>query len=283
MGTRTGKPTDSRRRVLVAALVAVLALALAPAAHAQLLWSAPTLVDHQAAGATPVQINGISCPTETLCVAVDANGSVLTSTDPTGGVGAWTIAAVDAPNSLNAVSCPTTTFCVAVDSEGNVLTSSDPTGGADAWSFSYVDPNPGADLTAVSCGSATVCVVVDSTGNALTWNGTTWTSAAADSGNDLVSVSCPDANLCAAVDISGNVITSEHEWQLGGYAGGRRGRQSDLDLVRFGHAVRRRRRAGVHRCLKRPNGRFGRLGGPSQRRGSERIRSRVRAFEHGVH
>ena len=40
-------------------------------------------------------IHGLSCPTASLCVAVDYAGNVLTSTDPTGGPGAWSAAAID--------------------------------------------------------------------------------------------------------------------------------------------------------------------------------------------
>jgi hypothetical protein len=34
-------------------------------------------------------LNAVSCPSESLCVAVDGAGRVITSIDPTAGPGAW--------------------------------------------------------------------------------------------------------------------------------------------------------------------------------------------------
>jgi hypothetical protein len=41
-------------------------------------------------------LNGISCPSTALCVAVDFTGNVVTSTKPTGGASAWKLTVVDA-------------------------------------------------------------------------------------------------------------------------------------------------------------------------------------------
>jgi hypothetical protein len=96
----------------------------------QASWSR-VLVDH-AAG-----VSSISCPTISLCVAVDEHGNVLTSTTPSGTT-PWSSAHVDAAadneeGGLYAVSWPSTTFCAAVDDLGNVLRSRSPTGGVAAW------------------------------------------------------------------------------------------------------------------------------------------------------
>ena len=73
-------------------------------------------------------INDLSCPSPTLCVAVDSNGNAMTSTSPA--TGAWSSPQkIDETNFLNRVSCPATTLCVAVDSKGNAIVSADPTGG----------------------------------------------------------------------------------------------------------------------------------------------------------
>jgi hypothetical protein len=39
---------------------------------------------------TTEPLTGVSCPSAELCVAIDAKGQVLTSTNPTGGASAWT-------------------------------------------------------------------------------------------------------------------------------------------------------------------------------------------------
>src|SRR5207342_832113 len=82
---------------------------------------------------------GVSCPSTSLCVAVDDEGNVVTSTSPTGGAGAWTVTGVDGSNEFVGVSCPSTSLCVAADFDGNIVTSTDPTGGASKWTVTAVD------------------------------------------------------------------------------------------------------------------------------------------------
>jgi hypothetical protein len=97
----------------------------------------------------------VSCPSVSLCVAVDYPGNVLTSTHPTGGASAWTKATIDPgapyqPVGLDAVSCPSVSLCVASDSNGNILTSIAPTGGANAWTSATVDI-PGCAAPSTPC------------------------------------------------------------------------------------------------------------------------------------
>jgi hypothetical protein len=80
----------------------------------------------------------VSCPSVSLCVAVDLAGNVLTSTDPTGGASAWARTLIDRVY-LTAISCPSVSLCVAGDELGNIVTSTDPTGGANAWRSAAVD------------------------------------------------------------------------------------------------------------------------------------------------
>jgi len=68
----------------------------------------------------------VSCGSPTLCVAADTMGNVLTSTNPTGGPPAWTVAQVDAVGFVSGVSCPSASLCVAVDSAGYVLVGAQP-------------------------------------------------------------------------------------------------------------------------------------------------------------
>ena len=100
-------------------------------------------------------IDDVSCGSPTMCVAVDGSGNVLTSTDPTGGAGAWTITAVDGNFAIESVSCPTASFCMAVDDGGNAVLSGTPTGGAADWETTSVDQANVID--AVSCSSPSAC------------------------------------------------------------------------------------------------------------------------------
>jgi hypothetical protein len=157
-----------------------------------------------------IPLTGISCPSTTVCVAVDAVGNVVTSTDPGAGeASAWTSATVDGSNPLTGVSCPTTTLCVAVDAAGNVVTSTDPTGGASAWQVAHV----GMVLTGVSCTTTSLCVAVGLGGQAVTSTDPTggagaWTAADIDAGNSLTGISCPSSGLCVAVDAEGQILSS---------------------------------------------------------------------------
>ncbi len=149
----------------------------------------------------------VACPTTSLCVAVDASGNVVTSTNPTGGPSAWTMTAVAPGVNLTGVSCPNLELCVAVGGT-NVLTSSDPTGGTGSWTASEV---PSANLNDVTCPSPSLCVAVGQDSIATSTDPTAgagaWSTASLPA-HDLFGVSCPSVSLCVAVDDSGSVLTS---------------------------------------------------------------------------
>src|ERR1700723_3857852 len=117
--------------LVVAAVVCGVLAGRSWAVVSPLSWSSPVLVD----GYPPEPyLDGVSCPVSGLCVAVDSFGNVVTSTDPTGGSGGWSVSDVDERHTIVAVSCTSASSCVAVDDVGNVLVSTDPTGGASDWS-----------------------------------------------------------------------------------------------------------------------------------------------------
>ena len=132
----------------------------------------------------------MSCATASLCVAVDAAGNVVSSTNPARGrASAWRVAHVDS-HALNAVSCPSASLCVAVDGAGQALTSTDPAGGPGAWATSTVDRHP---LRTISCASATLCVAGDDSGNVVSsanpaGGAGAWSLAHVDTATTL----CPD-------------------------------------------------------------------------------------------
>jgi hypothetical protein len=184
-------------------------------------WSSAPVEQGEIASDFPRQFTGVSCPTVSFCVAVDDDGDVLTSTNPTGGAGAWSTTPVDPsaghedPSSLpSTVSCPAVSLCVATDDAGSLLTSTNPSGGAGAWTVSRLG---GPALSGVSCPSASLCVAVAG-GDVFTTTDPgggagTWTSAVVyDPGPDylagLIGISCPSVSLCVAIDNVGHVLTS---------------------------------------------------------------------------
>ncbi len=164
-------------------------------------WSAPTAFD---SGNTP---SGVSCASESLCVAVDRQGNVLSTSNPTASHPSWSVIAKDEGKPLDAVSCVAGGPCVAVDRRGDALVSGS---GASTWS----PPAPlggGNPLTGVSCASASLCVAVDEEGDVLTSPGPGtggWSLASVDAGHHLTGVSCSSQALCVAVDDEGNVLSS---------------------------------------------------------------------------
>src|SRR5450755_582727 len=62
-----------------------------------------------------VPLGPISCASPRLCVAVNDQGQLFTSTNPTGGAGAWRGSKVSTLSQASAVSCPRVRFCIALE------------------------------------------------------------------------------------------------------------------------------------------------------------------------
>jgi len=113
-----------------------------------------------------------------LCVASTsglggANPLLATTTNPTGGPTAWTLATAPNTNAVTAISCPSTAMCVGISSD-EVLSSADPAAGGLSWTVAPgVDPTQVAPL-GVACGSATPasCLVTIAGGAVLVGSGT---------------------------------------------------------------------------------------------------------------
>jgi hypothetical protein len=153
---------------------------------------------------------GVSCPSTSLCVAVDIAGDVFTSTNPTGGLAAWS-EAPHVADSFKGVSCATSSMCVAVTFGGSIASSTNPTGGTAAWSHFAAS---GRTLFAVSCPSPALCVVVGQSSDVLSSTNPTggpsaWIATSnVDPGEWLFHASCASASFCAVTDGSGNFVTS---------------------------------------------------------------------------
>jgi hypothetical protein len=208
---------------------AFLLLVLAPAASAS-EWQADQF---------PEQGNGIGvflgvdCPSPSLCVAVGSNDAIASSSDPSGGIGAWRIGHLQEPGSygdspvappgveallpgaqIRGVSCPSVSFCVAATRLGGIFTTTNPDGGVAAWSgFHLQEGGPRVHMYGVSCPSASLCVAVALGGKIITSTDpaggpSAWTTAQLPEPLELQSVSCSSPSLCVAVGEEGEMVTS---------------------------------------------------------------------------
>jgi hypothetical protein len=210
-------------RTLVLSLLVWLAAATLPAASlgsAGLVglpgWSAPKLID-RSAGPNTAGFNGLSCPSASLCVAVNGSGEVLTTTSPAV-VSSWQAVRLPA-RQLAAVSCPSVRLCVVVGGGHELFVSTRPTGPAAAWMT--VELNRGSQITAVSCASPHLCVVVEQ--NGLAYSSTdpargvpAWHRERVvhqGLGDVLGHVSCPTVHLCVALDSGANAILTTSDPQ----------------------------------------------------------------------
>lgn len=159
-------------------------------------------------------LDGVSCATESLCVAVGYEGAVYVSTDPAAGAGSWSVDEANLGAHLTAVSCPSTSLCVAVSggygkAAGRVLTTTAPTSGG--WQSAALGGAP--DLRGVSCSSPSQCVAVAKGGRIFvstdpTGGAGAWREVGSPTPRDLQGVSCVGGTLCAAGDAGGNVLTT---------------------------------------------------------------------------
>lgn len=164
------------------------------------------------ARATPVDsdyLQGIVCPSSSLCVAYDGSGNVLTSTDPA--ANSWSSPVdVDSGQPIVQLACPSSTLCVGYDGKGDLLTSTDPAGGASAWSVSGA-PIDTSGINQLVCSSASLCLLSDNKGDVVesadpAGGASTWTTAGIDTGHRLMSLACAGTTVCVASDDSDHVI-----------------------------------------------------------------------------
>ncbi len=121
-------------------------------------WSATTIDPKpQTENSEGGGLTGVSCPSTSLCVAVDSAGRVVRTTDPAATTPTWSPpeAIDDAP--LEGLSCPSNDYCIAIDSAGRAIVSSDPGARKPSWATDTLQSN--AHLAAVSCPSVELCVI----------------------------------------------------------------------------------------------------------------------------
>jgi hypothetical protein len=173
-----------------------IATSTAPASGAQ-AWTTTQIAPGDVLGA-------LVCSAAPVCFVTHLFGhtSVFSSSDPTGGPGAW--AASRTTPTFESGACPTASLCVTVDGK-EIATSTHPNRAE--WTKKAVPDS----LDGVSCPSASLCVAVGDQG-ALDVStdpaSGSWTRATIDGRASLISVSCASTSLCVATDDNGSVVVS---------------------------------------------------------------------------
>jgi hypothetical protein len=175
-------------RAICAAIIALAFTALTPQTSLAASWAAPV---HVASS----QLNGVSCPTSSFCMAVGEGGQALTYDGSS-----WSSATtIDGTNDLRAVSCPTSSFCAAVGDHGQIVTFD-----GTSWG-TPLQLSPPVNLTSVSCPIASFCVAAGEDylgggGTSTIYSGAAWTGPTPleQSFGALLSVSCTSASFCMA-------------------------------------------------------------------------------------
>jgi hypothetical protein len=183
-------------------------------------------------------LTSISCSSAALCVTLDSQGELMSSTDPLGGVSAWTGPYRVAGTQLTSVACTPGGSCVVACATGSGLLGSDCPGGlygpqridddaGDVASFSPPATRETGTFTQImgdpvdelSCGQA-LCFASDAVGHLLSTTlpdstgATHWTPTLSDllpgvGYNPISDVACPSLSACFAVDSGGTVLTTE--------------------------------------------------------------------------
>jgi hypothetical protein len=150
-------------------------------------------------------INALACSSASSCAVVDGSGQAI-AFDPAD-VGSPTAALIDAVPDYEALDCVSVTQCTAIDAAGDQI-SFDPADGQGV-SATRIDPAIQA-ISAISCAAAVQCTIADLSGQAITFDpqsGATVPQALSDSSGALLALDCPTTTQCTAADSGGYEIT----------------------------------------------------------------------------
>lgn len=171
---------------------------------------------------------GVTCHPAPLCVAVGANSTIASSTNPAAGARTWSVVrpggGVDLPfegidpiyagAQIRDVSCPSLGLCVAASFDGRVYSSTNPTSPA-GWKVVPLseEKTPRVHMGGISCPSPSLCVAVAYSGKVAystnpAGDRSAWTVTELGQPFDLRGVSCPSPSLCVAVGNEGSVLAS---------------------------------------------------------------------------
>jgi hypothetical protein len=142
----------------------------------------------------------ISCPAASICYAIGANGTILTTTN---GGSTWVRHTTGTSNALTAIACPGISTCYVVGALGTILTT---TNGGSTWVLR--SSGTSNNLYGITCTSASTCYAVGAVGTILftTNGGSSWTRQVSNTTNTLNAVVCPSSTVCYAVGAAGTIL-----------------------------------------------------------------------------
>lgn len=167
-------------------------------ARSPVRWSAPRLIDHAPRYHTLTNFAAVACPTETTCLGVGSDGTVVSIT----AAGDRVTTGVDNGALLQDISCPSASLCVAAGKQA-LLVSSNPTAPKPSWRPVHLRLHI-LEFDGVTCASTSLCVAwldsgtlrvsTDPAGGAQTWR-----SVPLRGVRYVDSVACaPSSTLCVA-------------------------------------------------------------------------------------
>jgi hypothetical protein len=175
-----------------------------PMVTSPLDFSASSTIDTLTPFAHPFDLRFLSCPTSSLCVAMDNAENILTTTDPTAPIGSWSSFRTDMANPGDGLSCPSASFCIATgpdpaDTGEQAIYSTDPAGGPSTW-HSYELPGGMLDQQ-LDCPNANFCAAInggtiytstDPAGGTSSWQSSSFST----NGDGGIALACASASLC---------------------------------------------------------------------------------------
>lgn len=233
--------TDFARVAVACVFVLLLILAAPVSSVTASTWTVRQLTPIRNSEDELVQIglSGISCPSESLCVAVGGReGTLAFSRNPTDGANSWQMTKLEYPvgpgktcvegepdcetpsGALQAVSCASKSLCALTTYDGWIFVSSDPTGPTDDWvpvNVNGKNQKGATHLISISCPSPFFCAAVS--GGPNTSNGGRvltstnpvageWQTVQLGDQLDLRSISCGTPSLCVVAAREGRLFIS---------------------------------------------------------------------------
>ena len=158
----------------------------------------------------PGLLEGVACPTMSMCVAITISGGELTFNPTAPGVP--TPVAIDSGAILLALACVSVNQCTAVGDGGIEVTFDPVTPGPRA--AAGVDSDYADTLLAVACASQTQCSAIDEAGFEVTFDPVAPTNPTSvqvlqttTTASELTAIACSSPNECTAVNGLGQAMT----------------------------------------------------------------------------
>jgi hypothetical protein len=164
----------------------------------------------------------VSCPSTSLCIALTASNSLVSSRDPASPHATWrvhrshAVRSEDGLGSGSGISCPSATLCVATFNvtDGkyfwSLVASANATARRITWRNVATSGGPGNGGGAIypACASTSLCFAFGGVGMISSTHPAGGRHAWAQTGVPDIpnAIACPSLRMCVAVDTTGNVL-----------------------------------------------------------------------------